>query len=377
MSLTVQQGRSSVEAPHPASPPSYQFPKPQATVLGLFGRGRITAGLDIGSGFVKLVLVDHSRSEPEIVRLATSPLVPDAIVEGEVMDPVLVAETVRAVVDGADLRKRRVVAAVGGHDVIVKKIQMDRMSQSDARDVIRWEAEQHVPFDMESVQLDFQILDADADEPQMQVLLVAAKRELIDNRLALLSDAGVDATVVDVDAFALHNAFEHNYPEAREGLVALVNVGHETTNLNLLQDGVPLVVRDLPFGSRRLREALQRERGFTAEQAEEVVQGRGDAPDIGRFVADRSDELAVGIERAVAFVSAQSSTRELGRIFLSGGGARVPGMAAAVADRVGVRTETANPLERMRVSPEVMQTVDVDEVAPMLMLAVGLGLRQP
>ncbi|MGH7475369.1 MAG: type IV pilus assembly protein PilM [Longimicrobiales bacterium] len=344
--------------------------------MGLLGRSRITAGLDIGSGFVKLVLVDHSKAEPEIIQLATSPLVADAIVEGEVMDPVLVAETVRSVAASAGLKKQPVVAAVGGHDVIIKKIQMDRMSDADAREVIRWEAEQHVPFDMENVQLDFQILDPASDAPQMAVLLVAAKRELIDNRLSLLSDAGVDAKVIDVDAFALHNAFERNYPHASEGLIALVNIGHETTNLNLIQNGVPVLVRDLAFGSRRLREALQRERGYTADQAEDVVQGKSQGADLGGFVNDRADELALGIERAVAFISVHSGGSELGRVFLSGGGARIPGMADAIGRRLGVRTEIANPLERVAIRPEVLQSISVEEVAPLLMLAVGLGLRR-
>ena len=178
--------------------------------MGLFGKSKLSAGLDIGSGFVKLVVIDHSKPEPEIVQIATSPLVPDAIVEGEIMDPVLVAETLRAVVDSSGLKRRNVVAAVGGHDVIIKKIQMDRMSANDAREVIRWEAEQHVPFDMENVQLDFQILDPDGTSPQMSVLLVAAKRELIENRLALLADAGLTPTIIDVEAFALHTAFERS-----------------------------------------------------------------------------------------------------------------------------------------------------------------------
>ena len=191
-------------------------------------------------------------------RVATSPLVPDAIVEGEIMDPALVTDTVRSLVESAGIKKMGVVAAVGGHDVIVKKIPMDRMAEADAREVIRWEAEQHVPFDMESVQLDFQILDPDAQGAQMSVLLVAAKRELIENRMGLLSDAGLTPAVIDVDAFALHNAFERNYPEAMQGLVALINIGHETTNLDLLSDGAPVLVRDIPFGSRRAPDPRER-----------------------------------------------------------------------------------------------------------------------
>ncbi len=342
-----------------------------------FGRSKVSAGLDIGSGFVKLVVIDHSKPEPEIIQVATAPLVPDAIVEGEIMDPALVTDTVRSLVESAGIKKMGVVAAVGGHDVIVKKIPMDRMAEADAREVIRWEAEQHVPFDMESVQLDFQILDPDGEGAQMSVLLVAAKRELIENRMGLLSDAGLTPAVIDVDAFALQNAFERNYPEATRGLVALVNIGHETTNLDLLGDGVPVLVRDVPFGSRRLREALQRERGLTAEQAEAVIQGKDTSVDLRGFVNDRVDELAVGIERAVAFVVSQSGLPQLNHVYVCGGGARVPGMVDALGSRLGVRAEVANPVQRIGVRPEVLEGLALDEFAPMLMLPVGLALRLP
>jgi type IV pilus assembly protein PilM len=344
--------------------------------MGLFGRNKVSAGLDIGSGFVKLVVIDHSKSEPEIVQVATSPLVPDAIVEGEVMDPVLVAETVRSVVESSGVKAKDVVCAVGGHDVIIKKIAMDRMTEADAREVIRWEAEQHVPFDMENVQLDFQILDPDGSKPQMQVLLVAAKRELIENRMNLLSDAGLSLAAIDVDAFALHNAFEHNYPGSLTGLVALVNVGHETTNVNLLEDTVPILVRDIPFGSRRLRESLQRERGLTADAAEAALQGKDENMDLRVMVEDRVDELAVGVERAAAFIQSQNGGEGIGRVFVSGGGACVPGLVQGLANRLGVRTDVASPLQRVGVRPEVMQSVSLDEFAPMLMLPVGLALRK-
>lgn len=341
-----------------------------------FGRKKLSAGLDIGSGFVKLVVIDHSKPEPEVVRVVTAPLVQDAIVDGEIMDPVLVAETIRTVAGSAGLKRGQIVASIGGHDVIIKKIEMDRASEADTRELIRWEAEQHVPFDMESVQLDFQILDPEGTTPHMSVLLVAAKREVIEHKLAILSDAGLSPSVIDVDAFALHNAFERNYPDALQGLVALINIGHETTNVNLLHEAVPVVVRDIPFGSRRLREALQRERGLTADEAEDVVQGRTNTVDVRAFVNERVDELALGIERAVAFFTAHTGSLDLGRVFVSGGGARTPGLIDALGARLGVRTELASPFQRITVRPEVMETIDVDELSPMLMLSVGLALRR-
>jgi type IV pilus assembly protein PilM len=343
--------------------------------MGLFGRKRTVIGLDIGSGFVKVVEVDHSGDQPEVVRVAMRPLLPDAIVEGEIMDYSLVSDAVGGLFGELGLKGAEVVTAVGGHDVIIKPIGMDRMKESDAREVIKWEAEQHVPFDIKSVELDFQILDPDGDGLQMEVLLVAAKRELIDNKVGLLQDAGVEPVIIDVEAFALHNAFEFNYPDAQKGIVALVNVGHETTNVSILDDGVPILTRDIPFGSRKIREQLQRERGLTAERAEDVVQGRDTVEGLDSFVQGSADEIAVGIERASAFLMTRQDGNSVGRIFLSGGGARIPGMDRTLAQRMNVETQVVNPFERVAVRPDAAKGFNLDEAAPMLLLPLGLALR--
>jgi type IV pilus assembly protein PilM len=343
--------------------------------MGLFGRKRSSIGLDIGSGFVKVVEVDHSGDQPEVVRVAMRPLLPDAIVEGEIMDYGLVSDSVAGLFQDIGMKGADVITAIGGHDVIIKKIEMDRMKEADAREVIRWEAEQHVPFDIKSVELDFQILDPHGDGLQMNVLLVAAKRELVDNKVGLLQDAGVNPIIIDIDAFALHNAFSYNYPEAQEGIVALVNVGHETTNVNILEDGVPILTRDIPFGSRKIREDLQRERGLTAEQAEDVVQARESIENLDSFVEASADEVAVGIERASAFLMTREEGDSVGRIFLSGGGARVPGMSQTLARRMNVETEVVNPFERVPVQANAARELSIDEAAPMLLLPLGLALR--
>jgi type IV pilus assembly protein PilM len=344
--------------------------------MGLFGRKRTSIGLDIGSGFVKVVEVDHSGDQPEVARVAMRPLLPDAIVEGEIMDYGLVSDTVQGLFEEMGVKNAEVVTAIGGHDVIIKKIEMDRMKEADAREVIRWEAEQHVPFDIKSVELDFQILNPHEEGLQMEVLLVAAKRELVDNKVGLLQDAGINPVIIDVDAFALHNAFQHNYPDAMEGIIALVNVGHETTNVNILENGVPILTRDIPFGSRRIREDLQRERGLTAEQAEDVVQARETVDDLERFVDSSADEIAVGIERASAFLMTRDDGETLGRIYLSGGGARVPGMVESLSRRMNVETHLVNPFERVPVRADAAGGISIDEAAPMLLLPLGLALRQ-
>jgi type IV pilus assembly protein PilM len=344
--------------------------------MALFRRKRSSVGLDIGSGFVKVVEMDHSGDRPEVTRVAVRPLLPDAIVEGEVMDAGLVSETLRNLFQDIGLKGREVVTAVGGHDVIIKPIKMDRMREPDAREVIRWEAEQHVHFDINSVELDFQILDPDAEGLQMDVLLVAAKRELVENRVSLLRDAGVTPVLIDIEAFALHNAFERNYPEAMRGIVALVNLGHETTNVNILEEGVPVLTRHIAFGSRKLREELQRERGMTSEQAEDVIQGKQSYPDLQRALDASAEEVAMGIERASAFLMTRQSGAGLGQIFLSGGGSRIPGMAETLAARIGVETRIVNPFERVSIRPGADEGLSLAESAPMLLLPLGLALRE-
>jgi type IV pilus assembly protein PilM len=345
--------------------------------MALFGRKKTTVGLDIGSGLVKVAVVDHSRKQPELVRVAVVPLLADAIVDGEVMDPGIVAEAIQSALAAADVKGKQVVTAVGGRDVIIKKIQIERVKEQQARELMRWEAEQHVPFDMESVELDFQILDPDDDGVEMSVLLVAAKRELIESKLRVLTDAGLEPSLVDVDAFALHNAFEMNYPEAMRGIVALVNIGHDVTNINILDEGVPILTRDITLGTRRFREDLQRERGISADEAQQLLQGYDRSAHLDAVLESRGEEIVVGIERAAAFLSSSSRAPSAVRaIYTCGGGARIPGLSDALADRLRISVEQANPLTNLTIRDGALDSLVTDEVASLLMLPIGLAMRQ-
>jgi len=345
--------------------------------MGLFRRNATTVGLDIGSGLIKLVAISHASGGPVITKVAFATVGNDAIVEGEVMDPAIVADAIKGLLASAGIKTKKVVTAVGGRDVIIKKIAMDRMKEPEAREVIRWEAEQHVPFDMDNVELDFQILDPEGDGLQMTVLLVAAKRELVDHKMALLSDVGLDPAVIDIDAFALHNAFELNYPDAMRGVVGLINIGHETTNINILDEGVPVLTRDIPIGTRRFKEDLQRERGLSADEADRLLQGAEESSSaLDPLLESRGEELAVGIERAAAFLqSASRSAGGISRIFTTGGGARIPRLNKVLSDRLRIPVQLANPIEKLQVADGVFDALAVDEVAPLLMLPIGLALR--
>jgi type IV pilus assembly protein PilM len=325
---------------------------------------------------VKVAVVDHSKSTPELIRVAITPLPDDAIVEGEVMDPHLVSDVIRTTIESVDANTKAVVAAVGGRDVIIKRIKTERVKEAQARELMRWEAEQHVP-DVDSVELDFQILDDGDGRDEMSVLLVAAKRDLVEAKLRILAEAGITPSSMDVDAFALHNAFELNYPNAMTGAVGLVNIGHEVTNINILDDGVPILTRDLPIGTRRIREDLQREHGLSAADAEALIRGYDRSPQLDSVVLQRTEEIATGLERAIAFLSTSlKGDGQMKAVYTCGGGSRTPGLTESLGQRLKKPVELANPLTTMSVRDGALDSLVTDEVAPLLMLAIGLALRK-
>lgn len=355
-------------------PSRVTFPVPHG--MALFGRRRHTLGLDIGSGFVKAAVIDHGGREPRLTRAILTPVPDSAIVEGEVMDHAAVADAIRETLGASGVRAPHVVAAVGGRDVIIKKISVERMKPAHLRDVLRFEAEQHVPFDVDSVELDFQLLNPEATQGDMSVLLVAAKHQLVAARRDLVKDAGGRPAIIDVDAFALHNAFEANHPEAMQGTVALLDVGHDITNLIVMEAGVPVLSRELPVGTRRFRETVQGRDGLDAEQAEALL--RADAPSsrLDDAIALHGEELAAGMERAATFLA--TSTRSFAQIraaWACGGGSRIPGLLPWLGGRLRIPVQHASSLAGVAVAPDALDALAVDDPGPLLMLSVGLALR--
>ncbi len=343
-------------------------------------RGRSTVGLDIGSSLVKIVEIDHGRSVPTLVRLGIVPLPPEAIVDGEIMDRLLVLEAVREVIAQAGIKSKDVVTAVSGRALIVKKVVMDKMNHEDAQEAIHWEAEQHVPFDIDDVCLDFQILNDDIGNNQMQVLLVAAKKDAIHAHADLVRDAELNPVVIDVDSFAVQNAFEANYEGHGGKVVGLLNVGSETTNLNIVQNGAPQFTRDLSVGRSRFVEEVQREFNIGKDEASNLLGGvvpEGAQGDKLRDAVRRTaEELSLGIERSFAFLKGSGDAEKLDMLMVSGGGAQLPLLREFLAERHGVSVEVTDPLRQVAYDPELFSKQSVEEVAPLLTVSVGLGLRR-
>jgi type IV pilus assembly protein PilM len=332
----------------------------------MFGRKKSTVGLDIGSSSIKVAEIVQDRSGDRLVNYGISEPLSEAIVDGEIMDRQMVHEAITNLIESRQIKNRNVVTAVSGRAVIVKKILMDRLSEEDAKEAIQWEAEQHVPYDINDVSLDFQIINPNVDEKKMQVLLVAAKKDMIANH----------ASIIDVDSFAIQNAIEANYDLRSDETVALINIGAEITNLNIVRNQTPHFTKDLSVGANSFVEGIQRKYNVSQAEALSALRGRGEGSiDVASIVQATCEDLSVQIDRAVAYLRSAGDADRVDRILISGGSARVPGLAEFLNSRHQVPVEIVNPLQRLLVDPGLFDGDSPDGVGPVLTVAIGLALR--
>ena len=342
-------------------------------------------GLDIGSSSVKVVeIAPKGRSGGfELVHYGVAPVPAEAIVQGAFLNSAAIVDAIREAVEKARLRTKNVAAAVCGHSVIVKKVSLPQMTRSELEEQIRWEAEQYIPFDVNEVNLDFQILDPERGEGQMDVLLVAAKKDLIDDYVQVISEAGLTPVAIDVAAFAVENAFESNYEASPGETVALVNIGAQVVNINVVAGGAPLFTRDIAAAGNQYTEEIQKALGVSFEEAERIKIGgrRGEASQdvVPREVEDAMrtvNESVIGeISRSLDFFAATNAEGRISRVMLSGGSSRVAGFRNAFQERTGHRIEVLNPLSKMAPTSK-FDPDELQDVAPSLGVAVGLAMRR-
>lgn len=349
-------------------------------MFGIGGR-KDTVGLDIGASSIKAVQLKRTRGGHELVRLGIAPLPPETIVDGVIMDSGTVISAIQQIFQENQIKTKDVVVAVSGHSVIAKKIKIAKMKPEELGEAIQFEAEQYVPYAIDDVNLDFQILGAPAaDASEMDVLLVAVKKDVINDYLSIISTAGLRTVVVDVDAFALENALELAYQPAPDQVVALVNLGAAVMNINILQGGVSEFTRDSPLGGNRYTESIQKMLMLTYDQAErlklgEEVDGKGfnDAlPAIEMVHA----ELAGEIRRSFDFFRSSSHSDNIHQAILSGGCARLPGLVEYLTENLEVPFEVANPLRMVKADAKKFDPEYLEVIAPQLAVSVGLALRQ-
>jgi len=337
-------------------------------------------GLDIGSHAVKLAQIVERGKELVLVKFGMKRLPPEVIVDGTVMDQAQVATVISDLVDEVGLKTKDAVLSVSGHSVIVKRITLPEMSEDELSESITWEAEQYIPFAIEDVNLDFQILGpSGAGGNTMDAILVAAKKDKINDYISLVTEAGLNPVIMDVDAFALENMFEVNY-EIEPGKVdALVNIGAEVMNVNILRDGVSVFTRDSSVGGNSYTEALQRDLGVSIEDAERLKRGEdagmASYSEAKPVIDSVSEDIAGEAGRTVDFFRGTTGIDTVDRIILSGGGSLVNGFVDIFKDKTDARVELANPFRNISMDPGV-DTALVQSTAPAASVVMGLALRR-
>ena len=347
--------------------------------MALF-KSKEVVGVDIGTHSIKVVELAWSGKSVQLQSLGVVPVPPQAIVDGAILDKGAIVESLQGLLREHKIKRRQAAIGLSGHSVIVKKISLPEMSDTELEESIHWEAEQYIPFDIDDVNLDFQIIEGgSSEEGKMDVLLVAAKKEKIDDYTDLLIQAGLQPAVVDLDAFALQNAWELNYESVPGQNVALVNIGAGFTNISVLRGGVTSFTRDISIGGNHFTDAIQKELALSAEQAERIKTGReggADAAAVRRLVDTVSENIAVEIQRSFDFFRATTADQAIHRILLSGGSARIRGLDAFLGQRLRTDVEIFDPLQNVKVNPKKFDEAFLRDCAPAAAVAVGLALRK-
>ncbi|MEN9785950.1 MAG: hypothetical protein RLZZ299_1214 [Pseudomonadota bacterium] len=349
----------------------------------MFSRPSGIVALDIGSSHVKLLELEADRAgRQRLKHFGMAPVPPEAIVDGAFMNSGAVVATIRELMARHKVKTRHAAVAISGNSVIVKRISLPVMTQQELDESIAWEAEQYIPFDVNDVNIDAHILKDQPDAAgQMDVLLVAARKEVVAEYQGLLSEAGLRPAVVDVAAFALENCFELNYDRPHAPM-ALVNVGASSVNINVLRDGASAFTRDLTMGGRQYTEEIQRSMGVSHEEAESLKTGGGETDrdavvpeDVERVLANVSDTIASEVARSLDFF-AGGAGGGIGLVYLCGGSASVPGLRNALQAYTRADVQIMDPFRRIQVDERAFQPRYLKDVAPQAAVAVGLALRR-
>jgi type IV pilus assembly protein PilM len=357
------------------------------------GEGKNLVGIDIGTSSIKVCQMRESRRGIGLLRFGYAPLNAQTIVDGQVMDASAVVEALQRVFHDAKIRQKECAVSVSGQSVIIRKITVPMMTQAELDEQIHWEAEQHIPFDIKDVQVDYQVLRRRPEASQMDLLLVAAKRDQINDYAQLARDAKLKPVVCDIDAFTVQNMFEYSRGLAPDQTVGLINVGASLCSLNIIANGVSAFTREIANGGNMITDEIQKALGVPFDQAEAYkcggsaepgdpyrgAQGGGHAGIVPQQVISvieaQTDAIAAEIQRSLDFYLATSGEGEIARIYITGGTSALSQLAQSVERRARVPTEVWNPVERLQIEAKEVDAAMLQVRGMQLAVALGLALR--
>ncbi len=337
-------------------------------------------GLDIGSSSIKAVCFKKSKKGLELRAFGMEPLMPQTIVDGAVMDHSAVVDAIRSLWSRLRIKSKETAVAIAGHSVIIKKISVPKMTASQLEQQIPHEAEHHIPFATDDVELDYEVVVEENMAGQMEVILVAAKKEVVQDYAGVVRDAGLNPVVVDVAAFSTQNAFEANYDLAPNETVVLINVGASISNINIVRGTTSLFTRDVTIGGNALTEEIQKQLAVTHDEAEAYKVGgsydeHGVVPqEVERIIQGVADVMAGEFQRSLDFFLATSADTEVSKICLSGGTAKVSALHRAIERRSRLPVEVLDAWRRVTIDPK-LDSGYLAAHSPEALVGVGLALR--
>ena len=334
-------------------------------------------GIDIGSASVKLAELKSSRSGHQLKNVGEAVLPVDSIVKKVITNKEAVANSLSNLVRDLGVKNKNVVISISGHSVIIKKVTLPSMSKNELAESIPWELEQYLPQSVEDVNYDYQVIPGETPEGNIDVLIVAAKKDITEDYVSIVRSVGLNPVIVDVDVFALENMYETNY-EDLSGVTALVNMGASVTNINILKDGVSVFTRDITTGGNQFTEWIMKEQNLSFEDAEQTkhsLSGNEIPFELERITNDYIDLITGEVKRTLDFFSTNFSQEKITRISLSGGSSKVPNTAETLQDVTDIDVEMANPFKNITVSDMEFDPNYITDLAPKMGVAIGLALR--
>lgn len=347
----------------------------------LFGKKKSVAGLDIGSSSIKVVELDGKLNSLSLTGLGFENLPSDTVIDGQIMELNTVSEVISSICNDHQIKAGSVVTGVSGHSVIIKNIVLPPMSREELEESIDWHAEEHIPYDLSDVTLDYHVTAESAEATQ--VLIAACKRERIDNLKQSIQLSGRQPVVIDVDTFALQNCYEVNYQPEDSQVVTLLNIGASTMNVNIMQGTHSLFTRDITVGGSQFTDVLQKNLGISFQQAEAVKRGVSDGSEeieeksIEPLMDNVMEMVAMEIQKTFDFyrATAEDSGLPVQKILISGGGSKLAGLREGLAERLELPVEVLDPFRQIKVDTRKFDPDYLSEIMPEMAVAVGLAIR--
>lgn len=346
--------------------------------MGLFSKRLV--GLDIGSSAVKAVeLTPYKKNSYRLVSMGMEMLPPETIIDGAIIAKLPVADAISHIFSDKRISNKRVCTSISGHSVIVKKITLPIQSDEDLNESIRWEAEQYIPFEISDVNLDFQILGEQKDAGNMDVLLVAVKREKISDHTSVVTMAGKTPVIIDVDAFALQNAYEINYQPSSMSTVALLDIGASLINITIVRGRDFLFTRDVSIGGNQYTDFLQKEFNLSYDDAESLKQGNPipgvPEEDARNIMQSVSEIVALEISKTFDFFKTTSALQKIDRMLISGGASHVAGLIDYLSEKFEFPAEQFDSFRNISYDPKKYDPEYMKMISPQMAIAVGLAVR--